>query len=384
MSLLIKREVILAKVETTDNVDAAPVSTTDAVLVEAPSWANEGTKMVERPAVRASLGRLKNIYAGSLQTVTFSVEIKGSGVIDTPPELGVLLRGCAVAETINAGVSVVYQPASTGHESLTIYYFQDGLLRKLTGAVGTATKTLAAGNKGMTEFTFTGHTKVDGTAAGGGLNTITFPATFPATDDVFNGQKIEATAGTGVGQSGTITDYVGATKVATVTGFTINADATTVFSIDNGPIDRALVTPTFDSTVPVPVIALPFTVGGFGAVIAEISLDIANEVGAVESVRSSDGYGQVRITGRDPNGSFNPEAELVAVKDFEDEFKTSAALAVDTGTIGTVAGNRYRLQMAAISYREVAPGDRNGVRVYDIGYGAADSAGDDEWTLTFS
>lgn len=383
--MLVNREVILAAVETVYNVDAAPTAAANAILIEAPSWGNEGVKMVERPAVRASIGKLKQLYAGGLMTVTFGVEIKGSGTLGVAPELGMLLRGCGVAETVVGGTSVTYGPASTGHEQLTLYYFQDGTLRKLTGVRGNPVFNLAAGGKGMIEFTFKGHTKIGGTAQAGALGSITLPANFPAVDGTFNGQLITITSGTGAGQTRIGNVYTGATRVLTVTAnWTTTPDATSVFSLDNGPIDRAMVTPTYDSTVPVPLIALPFSVGGFGAVIAKLGLDLGNEVGGPESITSPDGYSEIRITSRDPNGSFDPEATLVATRDFEGDFKSGAALAVDTGVIGATAGNRWRLQMPAISYREVSPGDRTGVRTYEIGYGAAESTTDNEFSLTFT
>lgn len=381
---LVNREVILFKLETNYNIDAAPVGT-DAILVESPSWANDNLKMVERPAIRSSLGKLKKIYAGGLMTVSFSVEIKGSGVAGTAPELGALLRACSIGETVVGGTSVTYAPVSTGQEFGTLYYFQDGLLRKLTGAVGSPKFSVGAGGKGMLEFTFTGHTKMRGTAQAGAAGSITLPANYPAVDGVFNGQKISITSGTGAGQTRTLGVYTGSTKIATVTSnWTVNPDATSVFSLDNGPIDRAIVTPTYDSTVPVPLIAVPFSVGGFGAVIEKFEFEIGNEVSAPPDISAPDGYGQIRITNRDISGSFDPEAVLVATKDFEGDFKASSALALDTGVIGSTAGNRYRLQMPAISYREISPGDRNGIRTYSIGFGAHESATDDEFSLAFT
>lgn len=56
-----------------------------------------------------------------------------------------------------------------------------------------------------------------GIAAGGGAATITLADTAVATDDYYNGQFVYLQSGTGQGQTGVITDYVGATKVATVT-----------------------------------------------------------------------------------------------------------------------------------------------------------------------
>ncbi len=152
------REVILLKIESAYGVDAVPVEGTDALLLEAPSVANEGLRMNERPAIRQNIGMLQQVYGGRLGSVTFDVEIKGSGgAVDDVPEIGQALRGCGFGENINAAVSVTYLPVSTGHESVTIYYFQDGIRTILLGCRGNVSFNLEAGALGKASFTFTGH-----------------------------------------------------------------------------------------------------------------------------------------------------------------------------------------------------------------------------------
>lgn len=311
MSLLVRREVILVKIETTYNTDPSPVAGTDAVLVEAPAWSNANPRMLERPAIRASLGQLQHVFGGSLRQVTFAIEMKGAGgAVDVPPEFGPLLRACAFGETINAAVSVVYEPVSTGFESVTIYYFQDGILNKLTGCRGNVTATLAAGQIGKLNFTITGHF----------------------------------------------------------------LDET----------DIALPSPTYVSSVPAPVINTPFAIGGFSAKVNQLTFDLQNQVAAVPDMAASDGFGEIRITMRDVIGSYDPEGELLATEDVFADWKNGATQALTSGTIGAAAGNRYLVDMPAVSYREIAPGDREGVRTLDVSFGAAESAGDDDVKVTFT
>lgn len=177
--MLINREVLLAKVETVYNTDPVPVAANDSMLVSGLNWSNEGARMNERPATRASLGQLQHVFGGTLRSISFDAEIKGSGAAGTAPEIGTLLRGCAFAETIVASTSVAYAPASTGHESLTFYYYQDGLLMKLTGARGTVSFNLEVGKPGMASFTFTGHSAIAAdTANVVGVYDSTVPAPF--------------------------------------------------------------------------------------------------------------------------------------------------------------------------------------------------------------
>jgi len=70
-----------------------------------------------------------------------------------------------------------------------------------------------------------------GTATAGAATTITLAAGSSDTDDYYNNMWIRITAGTGVGQSRKITDYVGSTKVATVATWTTNPSTDSVYEI---------------------------------------------------------------------------------------------------------------------------------------------------------
>src|SRR5688500_3893116 len=152
-AMLKSREVILAKIETTYNIDPGLAAADDAILVENPSWSYEGAKMYARSPVRPSLAPLKSLFGGSLMTVTFDVEVKGSGSAGTAPELGTLLRMCGLGETVVGATSVTYAPVSTAHESGTIHYYSDGKLHILTGCKGTFSANLETGGCGKLSFT---------------------------------------------------------------------------------------------------------------------------------------------------------------------------------------------------------------------------------------
>lgn len=72
------------------------------------------------------------------------------------------------------------------------------------------------------------------TAQAGSATTITLAAGDTQADDYYNGMTIKITAGTGSGQEAVITDYVNATKVATVASWPgATPDATSVYTIHN-------------------------------------------------------------------------------------------------------------------------------------------------------
>ncbi len=70
------------------------------------------------------------------------------------------------------------------------------------------------------------------TAQAGAAGTITLDAGASAVDDFYNYQVIQIVSGTGAGQARIVSDYVGATKVATVNGnWATNPDNTSVFAL---------------------------------------------------------------------------------------------------------------------------------------------------------
>jgi hypothetical protein len=74
---------------------------------------------------------------------------------------------------------------------------------------------------------------VNGTATAGGAATMTLNANqAPATDNILNGMLVTITAGTGAGQTRTVSGYVASTRVVTVSvNWTTPPDATSVYTI---------------------------------------------------------------------------------------------------------------------------------------------------------
>ena len=154
MPKLWRKRVLLAKVESTYGTDAAPAAT-DAVLARSLELEVEA-ELLERELVRPTLGNLPALSAMRRCRVRAEVELAGPGAAGTTPAWGRLLRGCGLSETVTAGTKVDYQPATDGHESLTLHWFADGVVHKVTGARGTASLRLEAGQIPVLTFEFTG------------------------------------------------------------------------------------------------------------------------------------------------------------------------------------------------------------------------------------
>lgn len=140
---------------------------------------------------------------------------------------------------------------------------------------------------------------------------------------------------------------------------------------------------TLDSTLPQIVKGSTFTMGGYAAEIASLDMDMQNNIVIPDSVNAADGYGQAQITGRNPSGSFDPEAVLVATNDYWSHWEdgTTKALSI---VIGATAGNIMTITAPAVTYRELNQTDREGLLTYEIPFTLARSAGDDEISIAFT
>lgn len=154
MALKWNLRTLLAKTEVTEGVNANPTGAQDAVLAQNVQVQPMEGQDVSRELDLPTLGAQPTVPVELHAKLTFEVELAGSGAAGTVPAWGKLLRGCAVAETIQAGTSVTYNPVSAGHESLTIYLWIEDTLYAFLGARGTATIRLEAQKVPKIAFSF--------------------------------------------------------------------------------------------------------------------------------------------------------------------------------------------------------------------------------------
>lgn len=156
MSRLIRNTAILAKIEATYGVDAAPSGAANAVLASAMTINPLNAQNQARDVMRPYLGNSEELVGPAYKEVGFDTEFVGSGTPGVPPAWGPLIRACGFAEVITANIRVDYTPISNDPESLTIYYFDDGVLHKLVGVRGSVSLKLTAGEIPKLTFKFVG------------------------------------------------------------------------------------------------------------------------------------------------------------------------------------------------------------------------------------
>lgn len=132
-----KSKTLLAAVETTYGIKPTLGASQGIVAID----------MSIDPMVGQNLDRnIDFLWLASQETIPaelhakmkFKVELAASGTLGTPPFWGPLLRGCGFAQTVSAGVSVTYNPISSGFESVSIDFRIGDIRYQLNGARGNA------------------------------------------------------------------------------------------------------------------------------------------------------------------------------------------------------------------------------------------------------
>ena len=386
MVLLTRKRLILAKTEATYGTDSSPAGT-DAILVKELEITPIEADVVSRDLIRPYLGNSDQLLANTRVSITFQVELAGSGTAATAPRFSSLLKACGMAETTTAAA-------------------------------------------------------ITGTATAGSAGSITLAAASSATDDIYNGMIITITGGTGSGGVGVITDYVGSTKVATVqkstatftpgasstysiaanvgykpvsasfdsasiyfnndgvlhviTGargtFVLNAEVGEIPTIEftmtgiyNAPTDTAAPATTYTNQA-TPLIfkagsTTAFSILGYSGCLMSLELDMANEIVYRELVGCDK---SVLITNRATEGTCMIEAPTIAQKDFF-TIANDDTTGILTMLHGTTAGNRVTLLAPKVDIGNPSYEDSDGIQMLSLPFAAIPtSAGNDEVLLTFA
>lgn len=170
---LIRNTAILLKIESTYGTDSTPTGAANALLVSNLSITPINAQNQDRDVIRPYLGGSEQLLGPRYVEMGFDVELAGSGTVATAPAWAEALRACGMAGAATASVRYDFTPVSTGFESATIYWYDDGILHKATGARGNASFSLTAGGVPKISFRFTG---IYQTPSAAGLPAVTLTA----------------------------------------------------------------------------------------------------------------------------------------------------------------------------------------------------------------
>lgn len=169
MPFLTQVGAVFMKLETTPGVDAVPTLTgspNDYIQAIDAQFAPD-FDLITRNYMRPSLSSTPHVMGKRIASLTFSTEMFGTGVAavtTTPttqaqatPKWADLLEACAFAgATVATPAGKVYSPLTANQKTATFYCFYDGMLHKITGAMGTFSISAPAGQIATFQWTFTG------------------------------------------------------------------------------------------------------------------------------------------------------------------------------------------------------------------------------------
>lgn len=158
MPRLIKKTVVLVKVETTSGTDAVPTGAANAVQVMDLSITPLDAKNVDLDLILPWFGNAQSLVGTASVKCSFSVLLAGAGLAATAPAWGALLLGCAGAETTGLVTPnrVEYLPITDLLKTVTIYWYDDGLLHKMLGSFGNVKLSAKSGEAPKLTFDFVG------------------------------------------------------------------------------------------------------------------------------------------------------------------------------------------------------------------------------------
>lgn len=156
MTRYFRNRAILAKPETVYGEDSVPTGAANAMQMTNVNFEPLLGEDVNRDLVLPYMGHQGVMLVGNYARISGEIEIAGAGAAGTAPAYGPLLRACALAEVITAGVDVQYHPISSLQEAVSIYFNMDGVRHVLLGARGTMTLQMTPRQIPRFVFTMTG------------------------------------------------------------------------------------------------------------------------------------------------------------------------------------------------------------------------------------
>lgn len=361
MALRFKNAVVLAKIESSEGVDASPSATTDAVLVENFSI-SFNPNVVRTNEIGGSLDGRGAIIGGMTVGFNFEVYLKGSGSAGVAPEWGKLLKACGWAETLTA-TAVPAAPEACGAGGSTT-----------AAELGTSASGTANAYRGM---------PIDFTGTVSGLSFITnYTSGKVATLTDTMGGAIAATTNYQIPANvlytpasasiPTLTFYVYADgllyKFVGARGrnsFELAAGGPGKVRFDfrclfGGKSDASVPIAVYDATRP------PVWKGGvasidrLAAAMSSVSVDTGVELVSPQTIGSTEGFEPAIIVRRAMTGKMNPLETLVATRDVMADFRSGTTRIVHA-RCGSTVGNRIGLTIPAALYTNANPQDQQGL-----------------------
>lgn len=376
MSLLTRKRTVLAKIESVYGTDSTPDGSADAMLVKNLSINPIQAELVSRDLIRPYLGNSEQLLATTYVTLSFEVEMVGSGVVGRAPAYDALLRACGLAksnrETNLTSLTVSSEVATA---TLADHGYSTGDVVTITGSDvpglnGEQTITDVP-TSGTFEFDATGES--DGSATGSKIRSAIryapISSSFESTTIYYN---VDGVLHKITGARGTVEMSLAVRQIPV---FRFNFTG-----LYNAPTDTAAPSVDF-SKFKIPQIANTqntpgFSLFGYSADLESLSLNVANDIQYITLIGSE----SVKLLDRAPAGQLQFEAPTVTAKNYWEDVanSTPGAMSFDHGS-----RSGYKVSFAAPSVLLGNPTyqDSNGVQFLNAPFTCNPNQGNDEFYI---
>jgi hypothetical protein len=369
-SLRNRNAVLLAKIESSEGVDASPSASTDAVLVENIKITKK-PNMIKTNEVTGSLDGFGDIVGGMPFGLSFDVYLKGSGAAGSAPEWGKLLKACGWAETITAtAVPAAAEACAAGGSTTTAVLGASasssaqayrGMPITLTGVV--------AGSSFISDYTAGKVATLTDTMGGAivattnyqiPINVLYKPASSSISSLTFyiyiDGVVYKAFGGRGTVKLSLTSGGVGK----------LSFDFKAMFGSKS---DAAVPTPTYDSTRPPVFKSAVMLINRLAAAINSFNLDNGNTTAQADNPNAAEGFDPAEITGRDITGSVDPKETLIATRDIMTDLRAGTKRIIHA-RYGATTGNKVGITIPQALYNDEDSGDREGIATVNVPFQA--------------
>lgn len=379
MSLLSKKRLIAAKIESSYNTDPT-LAGSDAMLLKNLDVKPIMAELVSRDLIRPYLGISESLLAAVAVQLSFEIEYAASGVIGKTPAYDCLLRACGFASS----PTTTSFSGTSSSGVVTVTKVAHGLLsgdKIITSGCSDSNANIAAGvtitKLTADTFTYPAPSTADGALAGSPvyrtqLAYAPLSGSFESVTIYFN---VDGVLHKATGCRGTFEISLAVKGIPTF--------KFTMTGLYNAPTDTAALTPDF-SAFTTPKLANTtntptFTLDSYAALLESASLNIANSINHVQLIGSE----EVKITDRAPAGSLLFEAPTIATKDYWSSITANTLLAL---VLNHGASNGYKVNLSCpyVHLNDPTYQDSNGVQMLSVPFQATpSSSGNDEVSLVF-
>lgn len=153
--------------------------------------------------------------------------------------------------------------------------------------------------------------------------------------------------------------------------------------VEDSVTDTALITPTYQTAVPQPLLSTTFTLFGATVIGSSFSIDCGNVVTPRQDFTRASGHISVAYGNRVPVGNFVFEKELVAVADWYGRL-VAGTEGIFQLVLGATGGNIITVNCPNTQIVDITEQDDGGKAMLSVDVAFNLSTGDDEFSIVFT